>query len=121
MGNNRLITDDKSVAKIFNDCFTFLIQLNLSNNSVQAAVYEIQNHESILKIKPNQTHQDFNFRPVSYEEALTEFKNLDMSTATQWVGIPTKIVMESLNAFATFLVKDLNKCIKNASKNFTKN
>ena len=35
-----------------------------------------------------------------------------MSKTTQLEGIPTKIVMENLNIFATFLFKDINTCIR---------
>ena len=35
-----------------------------------------------------------------------------MTRATQLEGIPTKIVKENLNIFATFLVKDRNTCIR---------
>ena len=35
-----------------------------------------------------------------------------MSKTTQLEEIPTKIVKENLNIFATFLVKDINTCIK---------
>ena len=34
------------------------------------------------------------------------------------VEIPTKIVMGNSNAFARFLVKDINKCINNEPKSF---
>ena len=35
-----------------------------------------------------------------------------MSKTTQLEEIPTKIVKENLNIFATFLVKDINTCIR---------
>ena len=35
-----------------------------------------------------------------------------MSKTTQLEGIPTKIVKENLNIFTTFLVKDINTCIR---------
>ena len=35
-----------------------------------------------------------------------------MSKTTQLEGIPTKIVKENLNIFATFLVKDINTCTR---------
>ena len=35
-----------------------------------------------------------------------------MSKTTQLEGIPTKTVKENLNIFATFLVKDINTCIR---------
>ena len=124
MGKNRLITEEKSIAKIFNDYFTSIIKhlhierkefdsknVKFSNNAVLSAVNKFQNHPSILKIKSNQT-SGFSFRPVNYEEALTELKNLDISKTSQLEEVPTKIVKEDLNIFATFLVKDINTCIK---------
>ena len=125
MGKNRLITEEKSIAKIFNDYFTSIIKhlhierkgfdsnnVKFSNNAVLSAVNKSQNHTSILKIKSNRTYSGFSFRPVNYEEALTEFKNLDISKTSQLEEVPTKIVKEDLNIFATFLVKDINTCIK---------
>ena len=125
MGKNRLITEEKSIAKIFNDYFTSIIKhlhierkefdsknVKFSNNAVLSAVNKSQNHTSILKIKSNRTYSGFSFRPVNYEEALAELKNLDISKTSQLEEVPTKIVKEDLNIFATFLVKDINTCIK---------
>ena len=86
--------------------------MKLSNNLVLSAVSKFQNRSSILKIKSNRTYLGFTFRPANYEEISTEFKNLDMSKTTQLEGISTKIVQENLNVFATFLVKDMNTCIR---------
>ena len=123
--NNRLITDEKSTANIFNDYFFSIIKhLHMerneydpkhakpSNNPVLSVANKFQNHPSILNIKSNRTYSGFTFRPVNYEEVLTELKNLDMSKITQVERIPTKIVKENLNIFATFLVKDINTCIR---------
>ena len=63
-------------------------------------VHKLQNHSSILKIKSNRTHSGFYFRLVSYEEAPTELKNLDIPKTSQLEGIPTKIVKENINVFA---------------------
>ena len=125
MEKNRLIEDEKSIAKIFNDLFTSIIKqlhierkkidsknVKLSNNTVLSAVNTFQNHPSILKMKSDRTYSGFSFRPVNYEEVLTELKNLNMSKTTQLEGIPTKIVKENLNIFAAFLVKDINTCIR---------
>ena len=75
------------------------------------AVNKFQNQPSISIIKSNRTYSGFTFRPVNYKEAFTELKNLDMSKTTQLEGIPTEIVNEKLNIFATFLVKDINQYI----------
>ena len=86
--------------------------MKFSKNAVLSAVNKLQNHPSILKIKSNRTYSGFSFRPVNYGEVLTEFKNLDISKTTQLEGIPTKVVKGNLNISATFLVKDINKCIR---------
>ena len=99
---NRLITDEKFIAKIFNDCFTSIIKyfhiernefdpklVKLSNNPVLSAVNKFQNHPSILKIKSNRTYSGVAFRPVNYE-VLAELNKLDMSKTTQLEGIPKK-------------------------------
>ena len=112
---NRLITDEKSIAKVFNDYFTSIIKhlhierkefdsknVKFSNNAVLSAVNKFQNHPSILKIKSNRTYSGFSFRPVNYEDVLTELENLDMTKTTQLEKIPTKIGKENLNIFAVF-------------------
>ena len=122
---NRLVTDEKSIAKVFNDYFTSIIKhlhierkefdsknVKFSNNAVSSVVNKFQNHPYILKIKSSRTYSSFSFRPVNYKEVLTELKNLDMSKTTQLEGISTEIVKENLNIFATFLVKDINTCIR---------
>ena len=86
--------------------------VNFSNNPLLSTVNKFQNHPSILKIKSNRTCTCFSFRPVNYEEVLTELKKSDMSKTTQLERILTKIVKEILNVFATFLVKDINTFIK---------
>ena len=114
MEKNRLIADEKSIAKIFNDFFTSIIKqlhlerkkidsknVKLSNNTILSGVNKFQNHPSILKMKSNRTYSGFSFRPVNYEEVLTELKNLDMSKTTQLEGIPTK----KLSKYTTNIVK----------------
>ena len=86
--------------------------MKLSNDPPLSAVNKFENHSSIVKIKSNRTYSGFTFRPVIYEEILTELKNLDMSKTAQLEGVPTKIVKKILNVFATFLVEDVNTCIK---------
>ena len=119
MGKNRLITDGKLIAKIFNGYYTSIIKhLHIERSefdpkhvkpfkSVLSAVNKFQNHPSLLKIKSNQTYSGFSFQPVNYEEVLAELKDLDVSETTQLEGIPGKLMKEDLNIFAIFLVKDI--------------
>ena len=83
-----------------------------SSHQKFSAVNKFQNQPSILKIISNRTYSGFSFRLANYEEVLTELKNLDMSKTTQLERIPTKIVKKNLIIFATFLVKNINTCIR---------
>ena len=101
-------TDEKSIAKIFNDYFTSIFKnlhieriefdsknVKFSNNAVLSVINKFQNYRSILKIKSNRTYSGFSFQLANYEEVLAELKNLDMSKTTQLEGILTKIVKEN--------------------------
>ena len=74
MGKNRLITDEKSIAKVFNDYFPSIIKhlyierkefdsknVKLSNNTVLSTVNKFQNHPGVLKIKSDRTYSGFSF------------------------------------------------------------
>ena len=87
MKKNKLIPDDKSIAKIFDDYLISTIKhlhiernefdpkhVKLSNNPVLSAVSKFQNHPRILKIKSNRTYSGFSFRPVNQEQVLTELQ-----------------------------------------------
>ena len=115
MGRNRVITDEKPAAKIFNDYFILIIKylhiegnefdpkhVQLSNNPVLPAVNKFSKSPKYFEnqIKPN--FSSLSFRPVNYEEVLTELKSLDMSKITQLEGIPTKVVKENLNVLLYF-------------------
>ena len=112
MGKNRLITDEKSIAKTFNDYFSSLIKhlhternksdhkhVNLSNNPALSAVNKFQNHSSILKIKSHRTYSGFSFQPANYEEVLTELNNLYMSKNNSLERNSHKSCEENLNVF----------------------
>ena len=88
-----------------------------------------------MKTKSNRTYSTyqinsgFNFRPVGYEEVLTELKKLDMSKATQLEGIPTKIVKENRDdkhdksnyrpvSILTILSKIYEKCLYKQIENY---
>ena len=91
--NNRcgkIITDDKSVAKVFNDYFSLIIKhlylernefdpkhMNLRNNPIFSTVNKLQNHPSIFKIRSNRTYSGFNYRTANYKEVLKELKKVE--------------------------------------------
>ena len=85
--------------------------MNLSNNLDLSPVNKFPNHPSVLKIKSNQIGSSFSFQLVNHEEVLTELENY-MSKTTQLEGIPTKIAKENLDVCITFLVKDIDTCVK---------
>ena len=73
--------------------------MKFSNNAVLSAVNKFQNHPSILKIKSNRTYSGFSFRPVYYEEVLTELINLDMSKTSQLEEILTILTVDITPVF----------------------
>ena len=73
--------------------------MKFSNNAVLSAVNKFQNHPSILKIKSNRTYSGFSFRPVNYEEVLTELINLDMSKTSQLEEILTILTADITPVF----------------------
>ena len=104
MGKNRLITDGKLIAKIFNGYYTSIIKhLHIERSEFDPK--HVKPFKSVLSA--NQTYSGFSFQPVNYEEVLAELKDLDVSKTTQLEGIPGKLMKEDLNIFAIFLVKDI--------------
>ena len=70
-----------------------------------------ENHPSILEIKkqiPSDVAFRFSFRKVILTEIIDELKNFDESKATQSNDIPTKVIKENYDIFATFITQNFN-------------
>ena len=101
--NEKIITNDKEIAKVLNDFFSNIIKtLNIPKkdhtdsiveNPTLKAILKYRKHPSILAIKRKlKSGPVFTFNHVTKEDVIKEINNLDASKASQEDDIPTKII-----------------------------
>ena len=116
--------DDQQVANIFNSFFVNTASsLKISYNKslaqnrdiskiVEHAIKNFENHSSIIAIKNNRNPNDqFSFKPVTKEMIAKEISNLKSGKAVRSNDIPTKIIKDFKDLFATFICNNYNKCL----------
>ena len=116
--------DDQKVANIFNSFFVnTAASLKISYNKslpqnrdvsklVGHAIKNFENHSSIIAIKNNRNPNDqFPFKPVTKEMIAKEISNLKSGKAVPSNDIPTKIIKDFKDLFATFIYNNYNKCL----------
>ena len=69
----------------------------------------IKNHMDKIE-KPN-----FSFNDITKPFFIKEIKNLDPKKTSQSNDIPTKLIKEYSDIFATIIVEDFNKCMHNGT------
>ena len=72
---------------------------------------------SILEIKsqvPSDVDLPFSFRKVTLNEINNEIKSLDESKASQSNDIPTNVIKQNYDIFATFVTENFNNMIENS-------
>ena len=71
-----------------------------------------ENDSSIIAIKTNRNPNDqFCFKPVTKEMIAKEISNLKSGKAVRSNDIPTKIIKDFKDLFATFLYNNYKKCL----------
>ena len=77
----------------------------------------MKNHPSTLEIKKkvfSDVAFPFSFKEVTLNEIINKIKSLDQSRATQSNDIPTKVIIENYDIFATFITESFNIMIENS-------
>ena len=119
---NEVISDDKSLAKVFNNYFGNIIKkmnIKLPREVIQSteaitdsedkAIKKFVKHPSIIKIKESiEDEKSFSFSSVSLDEIKKEINLLDKSKACQETDIPVKIIKENSDIFAKSLLRYVN-------------
>ena len=112
--------------KVFNEYFSNIVpnldiqrppSIILHHDPKLNAIKKIENHPSILEIKkqiPSDVAFPFSFRKVNLAEIINEIKNLDESKPTLSNDIPTKVIKENYDIFATFITENFNNMIENS-------
>ena len=122
---NEIIKSDYEVAHILNDYFSNIVvnldipefdkECNLHegvSNPLLKAILKYNKHPSIAAIKAKCDSKTlFNFLFVQVSDIMEEIKSLQISKATQDNDIPTKLIKNNSDIFASFICLNFNKCI----------
>ena len=121
----KIISDDKEIAQVFNEFFINIVpNLNITmdhfqnpdfqrtKNPVLNAVNKYKYHPSIAMIK-SKIDKQFKvfFTTVEYEDILKKLKSLKISKGSQQADIPTKILIENCQYFASYFHENINRCL----------
>ena len=125
VGNEKITTNDKEIAKVLNDFFSNIIKtLNIPKKDhtdsivenvrdpTLKAILKYRKHPSILAIKRKlKSGPVFTFNHITKEDVIKEINNLDASKASQEDDIPTKIIKENSDIFSNFICQSFNNMI----------
>ena len=122
-----IISGDKKAADVFNDFFINIVpslkietdhNCNLdfqrTGDPVLDAINKYKCHSSTAMIKSKIDKQfKFSFTPVQYEDILRKIKSLKVSKASQQSDIPTRILIDNSEYFASYFHENINYCLEN--------
>ena len=125
--NGKVISNDKELARIFNEFFvntvpnlgintnhSFLINTDNENDPIEKAIAKYKNHPSIISIKKFMENSDssFSFQHVPKDKITKTIEMLDPKKVVQSKDIPTKLIKSFSGFFSDYIYINLNKCIK---------
>ena len=129
---NEIVSNDENTAQVLNTFFSNIVgNLNTPeyatngsisdniNNPIIKLIVKYRKHPSILTIgevckERKKKHAAFSFSKVAKEEIFREILNLDVSKACQDTDIPSKIIKENADIFASFLHSSFNTSVTNS-------
>ena len=126
--NGKIISNDKELAKIFNEFFvnifpnlgiktnhSFLINTESENDPIEKAIAKYKNHPIIISIKSFMENSDssFSFQHVPKDKITKTIKMLDPKKVVQSNDIPTKSIKSFIGFLSDYIYINLSKCIKN--------
>ena len=124
-----ILTNYGSVAKVLNNFFSNIVKtLGISdymhshplakevNDPTLRAIMKYRNHPSVLTILDKYKNNSiFTFSHITKEEVLKEIGNLDTTKSSQDTDIPTKIIKQNSDIFASFICKSFNNMIDSST------
>ena len=120
-----IISGDKTVADIFNDFFINIVpnlkietdhncnlEFQRTGDPVIDAINKYKCLSSIAMIKSKIDKQlKFSFTPVQYEDILRKIESLKVSKASKQSNIPTRILIDNSEYFASYFHENINYCL----------
>ena len=125
--NGKIISNDKELARIFNEFFvnmvpnlgintnhSFLINTDNENDPIEKAIAKYKNHPCIISIKKFMENSDssFSFQHVLKDKITRTIKMLDPKKVVLSNDIPTKLIKSFSDFFSYYIYINLNKGIK---------
>lgn len=131
--NNKIVSDDKEVADIFNTFFGNAVKmLNIESyehfsfdeyflrkdteneDPIKRAIEKYADHPSIKKIKEKiPIVSPFSFKETTLKSVMDEIENLNVSKSTPIESIPAKIIKDVKHSVGPKIHIDFNKSVKN--------
>ena len=124
--NEEIISDDKQIAKIFNDYFISIPILNMPTNQefdfavtqevdpVLRIIEKYQNHPSVKLLNSKNKLHTFKFRETNINEIKRYISSLDPKKVSQKSDMNTNILKKNVFFFAEYVCNDINASILNA-------
>ena len=121
----KIIYDEKEIADVFNEFFINIVpdlnittdhfqnpDFQITENPLLNAINKYKYHPNIAMIKSKIDKQcKFSFTTVQCEDILKKFKSLKISKASQQSDIPTNILIENCEYFASYFHENINHCL----------
>jgi len=102
----------ESIAGLFNNFFTSIKSATVATENES----EVYIKDIFKELKDNNLlktpQKGFSFSKITLEKVLKTFKNISSSSSPGYTGIPSKILLNSLNELSPFLLNIFNYCIE---------
>ena len=124
--DNQIISQDKQIANIFNECFISIPILNMPTNPefeysdspeedpLLRIIGKYQNHPSIKLIKSKNKSQTFKFRETNIDGIKKSIENLDPKKASQKSDMNSNILRKNAAFFAKCACDDISTSIRSS-------
>ena len=118
----KIIQEEGELAKTFNEFVASIVKNlgineNLQTSSsetriIESIIAKFENHLSIVTIRNRyDENSTFSFKEIEKTEVIKEIKNHDIKKGPLSSDIPTKIIKEFHDLFATFITENFNLCL----------
>ena len=120
--NGETVKFEEGTAEVFNNFFGIIVKnLNISQHfdfhpiiendqhPILKAILKYEKHPSILAIQTKSSrNRVLSFSEVSLKQILKKMGLLKLDKASQYLYIPTKIIMENWDKFSNFIFESIN-------------
>ena len=119
----KIIQEEGEFGKTLNDFFASIVEnLGITENllptsssetrNVESIIAKFENHPSVVTIRNCfDDNSIFSFKEIGETELIKQINHLDIKNRSLSSDIPTKIIKEFADLFATFITENFNLCL----------